>query len=77
MGGNYKEIYKSFKYPLILINRLIIEIHSIMGFNLVKAIGDKYAIYGLGIMADSIAGVVKTYTWEDLDAKQVFDYLSG
>ena len=52
-------------------NILITGIHGFVGSNLVKAMGGKHAVYGLDIVAPAVAGVVKTFTWEDLDAKRI------
>lgn len=52
-------------------NILITGVHGFVGSNLVKAMGGKHTIYGLDIVSDPIAGVAKTYTWEDLDAKRI------
>jgi len=52
-------------------NILITGVHGFVGSNLVKAMGGKHAVYGLDIVAPAVAGVVKTFTWEDLDAKRI------
>ena len=39
-----------------------------MGSNLVKALSKEHTVFGLDIIAPEKEGVVKTYSWEDLDA---------
>jgi nucleoside-diphosphate-sugar epimerase len=46
---------------------LITGIHGFVGSNLVAALGDKFEIYGLDIVAPEKKGVKKTYSWSDLD----------
>lgn len=46
---------------------LITGIHGFVGGNLVKALGQNNKIYGLDIMAPEKDGVVKTFSWDDLD----------
>lgn len=48
-------------------NILITGIHGFVGSNLVLAIKKDNTIYGLDIVAPEKDGVVKTYTWNDLD----------
>lgn len=48
-------------------NILITGIHGFVGSNLVKALSPKNTIYGLDIVTPSQKGVVKTYTWDELD----------
>lgn len=52
-------------------NILITGVHGFVGSNLVKAMGGKHVIYGLDIVAPDTEGLVKTFTWEDLDAKRI------
>ena len=47
---------------------LITGVHGFVGSNLVKALAKEHTIYGLDIIAPEKEGVVKTYSWEDLDA---------
>ena len=47
---------------------LITGIHGFVGTNLVASLSKAYEIYGLDIIAPEKEGVVKTYSWEDLDA---------
>ncbi len=50
---------------------LITGVHGFVGSNLVVSLKDNNAIYGLDIIAPEKEGVVKTYSWEDLDAGNV------
>ena len=50
---------------------LITGIHGFVGSNLVKALSKDHIIYGLDIIAPEKTGVLKTFTWEDLDAERV------
>ena len=54
-------------------NILITGVHGFVGSNLVKALSKEHEIYGLDIIAPEKEGVVKTYSWDDLDAGQVVD----
>lgn len=46
---------------------LITGIHGFVGTNLVRALKDRNEIYGLDIVAPVRDGVVRTYSWQDLD----------
>ena len=46
---------------------LITGIHGFVGSNLVKALAKDHEIYGLDIIAPEKEGVVKTYSWDDLE----------
>lgn len=46
---------------------LISGIHGFVGSNLVAALKKEHTIYGLDIVAPEKDGVVKTYSWSDLD----------
>lgn len=46
---------------------LITGIHGFVGSNLVKAMRDNNEIYGLDIVVPEKDGVVKTFSWDDLD----------
>lgn len=46
---------------------LITGVHGFVGSNLVRALKDKFEIYGLDIVSPAKEGVVKTYSWDDLD----------
>lgn len=50
---------------------LITGVHGFVGSNLVKYLTPANEIYGLDIIAPEKAGVMKTYSWEDLDAERV------
>lgn len=50
---------------------LITGIHGFVGSNLVGALKGRCEIYGLDIVTPVKEGVVKTYTWDDLDAGRV------
>ena len=47
---------------------LITGIHGFAGTNLVNALKERHTIYGLDIISPDKEGVVKTYSWEDLEA---------
>ena len=47
---------------------LITGVHGFVGSNLVKALSKEHTVFGLDIIAPEKEGVVKTYSWEDLDA---------
>lgn len=46
---------------------LITGVHGFVGSNLVEALSGEHVIYGLDIVAPEKKGVVKTYTWDDLE----------
>lgn len=48
-------------------NILITGIHGFVGSNLVVALKDSHNLYGLDIVAPSKEGVVKTFSWKDID----------
>lgn len=50
---------------------LITGVHGFVGSNLVASLSKEHEIYGLDIIAPEKEGVVKTYSWEDLDAGRV------
>lgn len=50
---------------------LITGVHGFVGSNLVKYLSPANVIYGLDIIAPEKEGVVKTYSWDDLDAGRV------
>lgn len=47
---------------------LITGVHGFVGSNLVKSLSKEHTIYGLDIISPEKKGVVKTYSWDDLDA---------
>ena len=52
---------------------LITGIHGFVGTNLVNALKAQHTIYGLDIIAPQKEGVVKTYTWAELDTVPLVD----
>lgn len=54
-------------------NILITGIHGFVGSNLVNALKNNHKIYGLDIVTPEKDGVLKTYTWEELDALPPYD----
>ena len=50
---------------------LITGVHGFVGSNLVKYLALANEIYGLDIIAPEKEGVIKTYSWDDLDAGRV------
>lgn len=50
---------------------LITGVHGFVGSNLVAYLASANEIYGLDIIAPDKEGVVKTFSWEDLDAGRV------
>ena len=50
---------------------LITGVHGFVGSNLVSYLAPGNEIYGLDIVAPDKEGVVKTLSWEDLDAGRV------
>ena len=52
-------------------NFLITGIHGFVGANLVKALAKDHEIYGLDIVSPEKEGVVKTFSWDDLEKGSV------
>lgn len=50
---------------------LITGIHGFVGSNLVEYLKGENEIYGLDIVAPEKEGIIKTYSWEDLDDRLV------
>lgn len=50
---------------------LITGVHGFVGSNMVEYLAPANEIYGLDIIAPEKSGVVKTYSWDDLDAGNV------
>lgn len=50
---------------------LITGVHGFVGTNLVNSLSPANEIYGLDIIAPEKSGVVKTYSWDDLDDGKV------
>jgi len=47
---------------------LITGVHGFVGSNLVAALSHEHAIYGLDIIAPEKEGVLKTFSWDELEA---------
>ena len=54
-------------------NILITGIHGFVGSNLVAALRENHSIYGLDIVSPEKEGVIKTYSWNDLDNLPAID----
>jgi len=54
-------------------NILITGIHGFVGTNLVQALKANHRIYGLDIVSPQLAGVEKTFGWNELDALPPID----
>ncbi|WP_068689923.1 NAD-dependent epimerase/dehydratase family protein [Culturomica massiliensis] len=52
-------------------NILITGIHGFVGSNLVMALGKEHVLYGLDIVAPEKKGVLKTFSWKDVEAGQL------
>lgn len=50
---------------------LITGVHGFVGSNLVASLANENVLFGLDIIAPEKKGVVKTYSWDDLDAGNV------
>lgn len=50
---------------------LITGIHGFVGTNLVKALKDHYDIYGLDIISPEHDGVIRTFSWDDLENNKI------
>lgn len=48
-------------------NILITGIHGFVGSNLVVALKERHCLYGLDIIAPSKEGVIKTFSWKDIE----------
>jgi len=46
---------------------LITGIHGFVGSNLVEALKENHKIYGLDIISSEKEGIIKTYSWDELD----------
>lgn len=51
-------------------NILITGIHGFVGSNLVGALKDRHSLYGLDIVSPEKEGVIKTFSWQDLEDGQ-------
>ena len=47
---------------------LITGIHGFVGSNLVASLKDNHTIYGLDIASPEKEGIVKTYSWNELES---------
>jgi len=54
-------------------NILITGIHGFVGSNLVNALKDRHNIYGLDIVSPSKDGVIKTFSWPELNDVPTMD----
>lgn len=52
---------------------LITGIHGFVGSNLVEYLKNDYEIYGLDIVSPEKDGVIKTFSWDDLDVGEIPD----
>lgn len=52
-------------------NILITGIHGFVGSNLTNALKTKYTLYGLDIISLEKEGVVKTFSWKDLENRTI------
>lgn len=52
---------------------LITGVHGFVGSNLVEALKKEHTIYGLDIISPEKEGVVKTFSWDNLDSGNVPD----
>lgn len=52
---------------------LITGIHGFVGSNLVSALKDQHEIYGLDILTPEKDGVIRTFSWDDLDINRLPD----
>ena len=52
-------------------NILITGIHGFVGSNLVMSLCREHTLYGLDIVAPQKEGVVKTFSWKDLEQRQL------
>ena len=48
-------------------NILITGIHGFVGSNLVAALKEQHPIYGLDIVSPQKDGVIKTFSWQELE----------
>lgn len=52
-------------------NILITGVHGFVGTNLVQTLKGKHSIYGVDIVSLDKEGVIKTFTWEDLERRKI------
>jgi len=56
-------------------NILITGIHGFVGSNLVSALKTQHKIYGLDIVSPAKEGVIKTFSWSELDSIPAMDVI--
>ena len=54
-------------------NILITGIHGFVGSNLVSSLKERHVLYGLDIVAPEKEGVMRTYSWEELERIEGID----
>lgn len=52
-------------------NILITGIHGFVGSNLTEAFKNKYTLYGVDITAPIKDGIIRTFSWKDLEEKTI------
>jgi nucleoside-diphosphate-sugar epimerase len=55
------------KHDLIFMTLLFTGIHGFVGSNLVSALKERHSIYGLDIVSPEKEGIIKTYSWNEMD----------
>lgn len=50
---------------------LITGIHGFVGSNFITSLNDKFSIYGLDIISPEKEGVIKTYSWKDIQNENI------
>ena len=56
---------------------LITGVHGFVGSNLVKYLAPSHSLYGLDIVAPEKDGVIKTFSWDDLDKDGVLPQIDA
>ena len=56
-------------------NILITGIHGFVGSNLVLSLKERHILYGLDIVAPKKEGVIKTYSWDELEGVEGIDVI--
>lgn len=54
-------------------NILITGIHGFVGSNLVESFGGSHQIWGVDIVKKDVPGIIKTYSWQELEASACDD----
>ncbi|MEA4839394.1 MAG: NAD-dependent epimerase/dehydratase family protein [Bacteroidales bacterium] len=52
-------------------NILITGLHGFVGSNLINAFKDQHLIYGIDVISPEVNGVVKTYSWIDIEHQKL------